>query len=194
MLSMNFNVPLQMERKWYWLSGNSPNVNWTQHVCIGREGKLWQILLTRIWQCRADTVWFGFYYYRRSVVRAVFHRRWQIVGKVLDLNNVFCHCSASNPGLSGRGALPRVHTIISYLLWLKSKQPKQFYITSNMINVPEFQNMGKFQVWITVSLPVKMTAYFLSKDVAVIASTFRLWMTQDFVQKIYFKVESLEVL
>lgn len=63
-----------------------------------------------------------------------------------------------------------------------------------MINVPEFQNMGKFQVWITVSLPVKMTAYFLSKDVAVIASTFRLWMTQDFVQKIYFKVESLEVL
>lgn len=94
MLSMNFNVPLQMERKWYWLSGNSPNVNWTQHVCIGREGKLWQILLTGIWQCRADTVWFGFYYYRRSVVRAVFHRRWQIVGKVLELNNVFCHCSA----------------------------------------------------------------------------------------------------
>lgn len=50
MLSMNFNVRLQRKCKWYWLNGSSSNVNWTWHVCIGREDKLWQILLAGIWQ------------------------------------------------------------------------------------------------------------------------------------------------
>lgn len=62
-----------------------------------------------------------------------------------------------------------------------------------MINFPEFQNMGTFVISSAdyTKSSNKMTVYFLNKGVAVIASTFRLWMTHDFVQnKIYLKLKA----
>lgn len=124
-------------------------------ACLYRKrGQIMADLAHRHLAVGAGTVWFCFYYYRRSVVRAIYHRRWQILGKVLGLKNVFCHCSAPNlvrlSGLSVHGALSRIHTIISYLLWLKNKQPNPFYVILNVINLPEFQNM----VWEVLSFQV----------------------------------------
>lgn len=62
-----------------------------------------------------------------------------------------------------------------------------------MINFPEFQNMWTFVISSAdyTKSSNKMTVYFLNKGVAVIASIFRLWMTQDFVQnKIYLKLKA----
>lgn len=100
----------------------------------------------------AGTVWFCFYYYRRSVVRAIYHRRWQILGKVLGLKNVFCHCSAPNlvrlSGLSVHGALSRIHAIISYLLWLKKQTTKSILCNFKYDQpswVPEY-GLGSFVI------------------------------------------------
>lgn len=150
----------------------------------------------------ADTVWFCFYYCRRSVVKAIYYRRWEIPRKVLRVKSRFCVRSAPNlvmlSGLFTHGALSRVHTSIFSLLWLKTNQTKTFYIHFKWIQPPWVPEYGlgncHFKWQSTLSLPV--TWQFIWYQDIVVHSKY-LWIlnhTGFSTEQEILKIERLEVL
>lgn len=148
----------------------------------------------------ADTVWFCFYYYQRSVVRAIYCRRWEVLRQVLGVKTMICVRSAPNlvilSGLSTHGALSGVQTNILYLLWLKTKTisyPFEMESTSLSSRI-WFGKFCHFKLQITLSLPV--TWLFIWYQEVAVHSKY-LWTLNHAgfsVEQEIFKIESLEVL